>query len=455
MKNSVSSLKPLISDAVLIEYLKEENLLAIKKLIEEHPRMVSYKDQKLGLSLLSNAVIYSKVFIVRYLLDKGADPNDADYIGETPLHHAADNLDIEIAEILLKEKAEPNCMTVDGETPLHHAAFKGDKKFISLLLRYGADPNTIDITLGRTPLYCAVQCDHYDCISLLLSYGADPYIENKEGVAPLTVTSNPFIAKIFNDWAQAHKEKTLKPIPEAGLSEEEKNSCTYSLSMSLGSISFTVTNSSFESKESEVAPTFRCVTEDTTASTKRKKHIEDLPLQKFLKSLKLGHYKDMLIMNGFDDLDFMIYQMASPLAITHKVLQTIGMEKHGHRSRLIMKLEQSAGCTRRIDEKNVVDSAWECCRPELNNPIGISNLKDWLKLLKLEDYLYMFENSGYEDIQFMCSQMNSRYPIDDNLLSKIGIEKIGHRMRILGKLMEDSEILHPKSGGKKEKCILL
>lgn len=77
----------------------------------------------------------------KYLLERGADPNNPNNLGETPLHQASDNLQHAMAELLLNYKADANFQQNDGDTPLHHAAFRGDKLMIDLLLSKGADPN--------------------------------------------------------------------------------------------------------------------------------------------------------------------------------------------------------------------------------------------------------------------------------------------------------------------------
>ena len=378
MRAEFSRSKTQLSDPLFHKLCKEDNLAKIGNILEQHPEYLNQQDQRLGLTLLANAVIYSKIEIIRFLLGKGADPNIQDFVGESPLHLAADNSDIEITELLLLAKAEPNCSTVDGETPLHHAAFKGDRKIIKLLLSYGADPNHADITLGRTPLHCAIHCEHIHCIKLLLSYGADPKIEDKDNICPIIACQNPEIQKLLLEWVEKSKKHSLHSIPEAGMSEEEKNSYRYSITQSVSSINFSITDSSFESLPSEVLPTQRYGSEDTTASFQMNKSPEDVRLLKFLKTIKLQAYKEILTKAGFDDLEMMTYQMISPLPITHQILESIGMNKHGHRSRLLMKLEQNAGVCPigKIDEKSAIESSWECCQPKNVSPPGINSLLD-------------------------------------------------------------------------------
>jgi ankyrin repeat protein len=440
-------------DSFFQSLCKESKKSEILTLIESSPELLKQQDQRHGLTLLSHAVKLGRSEIVSLLLEAGADPNSQDLIGETPLHLAVDNSDWEIAEELLQYKAEPNCMTVDGETPLHHSAFIGDKKMINLLLSYGADPNCIDSTLGRTALHCAVQCEHIDCILLLLTQGADPVISDLEGKTPFECTENTEILEVLKDFQEKNIQKTLQSIPEVGTSEEEKNSYCYSFTSS-DSLNFSLTSNSFLSLASDV-PTQKYGTEDTTSSFQVGKWGEDPKLLKFLRTLKLMNYRDALISSGFDDYEMMVFQMTTPHPITHDMLELAGMQKHGHRARLLMKLEQQAAAVVRKDDRDHHESPWECCQPKTIFVPGVNLLKDWLAIIKMDKYQKLFEQAGYEDYQFMVSLMNSRYPVDDGLLCKIGIPKLGHRMRILAKLMDDAKDVQRKSISGRQQCILI
>jgi hypothetical protein len=456
MRASAPKSKKAILESHFEDYCKEGNLKKISEFLQTTPEILNLQDQHLGLTLLANSIKYSQAPLSQFLLSQGADPNLSNIIGESPLHIAVDNSDLDLAELLLQYKADPNCMTVDGETPLHHSAFIGDKKMINILLTYGADPNLVDTTLGRTPLHCAVQCEHCECVQLLLNYGANVTIEDKEGCSPISTCENMEILKLLEDTWDRTLKNPLHSIKEAHLSDEDKNSCRYSLTSSSVSVSFSITDSSFASLPSEVMPTQKFGSEDTTASMQMSR-FEDVKLMKFLKSIKMIMYKDVLLAEGFDDMDLMAFQMSSPLPITHEVLENVGIGKHGHRARILMKLEQAAGVvvSDKAQSNNGTDAGWECCQPKHTFTPGVNNLKDWLGLLKLDKYLKMFEQAGYEDLQFMVSLMNSRYPIDDGLLKKIGVDKLGYRMRVLGKLMEDAKNITSRSAAGKEACNLL
>ena len=101
MKAELTRLKNQIPEPPFHKLCKEDSIDKIGIMIDQHPELLNLQDQKHGLTFIANAVIYSKLEIVRYLLNKGADPNIKDFVGESPLHLAADNSDTDIAEALL------------------------------------------------------------------------------------------------------------------------------------------------------------------------------------------------------------------------------------------------------------------------------------------------------------------------------------------------------------------
>jgi ankyrin repeat protein len=56
-----------------------------------------------------------------------------------------------LAEFLLKNRANSNAQNKDGRTPLHIAALNNDMELAQLLLRYGASPQKRDAA-GKTPI---------------------------------------------------------------------------------------------------------------------------------------------------------------------------------------------------------------------------------------------------------------------------------------------------------------
>lgn len=75
---------------------------------------------------------------VRYLLEKGANPDSTDMFNDTPLHYAARRRNLAAAQALLAQNADPNRQNKKGETPIFLAANRGDAAIVNLLLKNGA-----------------------------------------------------------------------------------------------------------------------------------------------------------------------------------------------------------------------------------------------------------------------------------------------------------------------------
>ena len=91
-----------------------------------------------------------QVNIAALLIEKGADVNVSDHLGNTPLH-----LGIKypaIMELLLQNDAKVNAKNAFGNTPLHLSIRY--KTVVELLIENGADVNAKNV-FNKTPLdYC-------------------------------------------------------------------------------------------------------------------------------------------------------------------------------------------------------------------------------------------------------------------------------------------------------------
>ncbi|CAM0875475.1 unnamed protein product [Alopecurus aequalis] len=115
-----------------------------------------------GMTPLACAVSRGKAIAVRYLLEKGADPNKEDIIGFTPLHYATKEGNDGLVRLLLTKGASVNASSSEG-TPLHMAASHGKSAIVQILLQNNADPNRVCADLG-TPMTAAVLCAAVACV---------------------------------------------------------------------------------------------------------------------------------------------------------------------------------------------------------------------------------------------------------------------------------------------------
>jgi uncharacterized protein len=86
--------------------------------------------------------------IMAILYKAGADINQRDKLGNTPLLDAADHGHAEAVKLLLDLKANVDAENKNGMTALMFAAKAGDVESVRALLAHGANPNKVDYT-GR------------------------------------------------------------------------------------------------------------------------------------------------------------------------------------------------------------------------------------------------------------------------------------------------------------------
>ncbi|WP_322964976.1 ankyrin repeat domain-containing protein [Sphingomonas fuzhouensis] len=85
---------------------------------------------------------------LRFLLQKGADPNLRDGRGNTPMLLAVAGGQPDMIRILAAAKANPNIANASGETPLIRAVQRHDIGMVRELLAAGADPDMADSVAG-------------------------------------------------------------------------------------------------------------------------------------------------------------------------------------------------------------------------------------------------------------------------------------------------------------------
>ncbi len=113
--------------------------------------------------------------LARYLLAKGLDPNAGDILGNTPLHWLATHYNretdlarAETAKILVSGGANVNEKNSEGKTPLHNAVNFGFIHLTKYLVLKGAKVDTRDNS-GKTPLGIAIEHRNYWQFGILFS----------------------------------------------------------------------------------------------------------------------------------------------------------------------------------------------------------------------------------------------------------------------------------------------
>jgi len=129
--------------------------------------------------------------VAKALLEKKANPNAANEFGATPLTEAARLNDDVLVIMLLDAGAKVDSANPDDETALMQAIKNGNLKMAQKLVDSGADVNRIEKFHNQTPLIYAAAGGHRDILRLLLSKGADVKPRALYMDWPSQVTSEP------------------------------------------------------------------------------------------------------------------------------------------------------------------------------------------------------------------------------------------------------------------------
>ena len=116
----------------------------------------------------------------RQELAGGADVNQPDELGATPLHDAAWSGNLEIARYLMEHGANVKARHAEGGSqPLGlRRASRTIFAMVELLLAHGADVRAADNS-GETPLHLAVDRGYLALVELLIVRGADVKVRDK------------------------------------------------------------------------------------------------------------------------------------------------------------------------------------------------------------------------------------------------------------------------------------
>jgi ankyrin repeat protein len=122
---------------------------------------------------LIEAVLMGDRTAVENFLALGADPNEPEPDGTTPLMRAVHGRDPTITELLIDAGANVNGRNSYGVTALYIAARGGDPVTTRMLLAAGADANTALPASGETVLMTAAKAGNPDVVRALLTGGTN------------------------------------------------------------------------------------------------------------------------------------------------------------------------------------------------------------------------------------------------------------------------------------------
>lgn len=150
--------------AALRDAALKANVPRVKQLLKKSPGVLKTAN---GRGVLCMAAFSGNRELVLYLLSQGANVNERDVDGSTPLYHAANAGSRPLTELFLARGAKVNQARRDGWTPLHAGVASGERPVVELLLSKGANLNARAGARKETPFHIAVKY-RYDDIAALL-----------------------------------------------------------------------------------------------------------------------------------------------------------------------------------------------------------------------------------------------------------------------------------------------
>ena len=135
-------------------------------------------------TMLHTAAKYGKTHTIKFLLQRGADPNALNVNNRTPLHLACKFTDNEIALSILIENTNVTLLDKKGKGAVMFLARRGKENLFALLALRGANFDQRD-SEGRLPLTVAAGKGHPGTVSALLLNGATFSVVDGANLSPL------------------------------------------------------------------------------------------------------------------------------------------------------------------------------------------------------------------------------------------------------------------------------
>ena len=163
-------------------------------------------------------------------------------------------------------------------------------------------------------------------------------------------------------------------------------------------------------------------------NTKKEDDLSKERLLEFLKEIGMQHYGDILISEGFDDINLIVHQMKEGFPVLDDTLKEIGISSPGDRAKILIRMQQ-------VSNGFSFDFPFE--QVFFKNNFSIQK---WLNKEGLSKYINNFMDSGYQSLELLLIQMASKYKISDKILKNdIHIINPEDRKIILKSLEKNSQ----------------
>lgn len=136
-----------------------------------NPDALTYDKQQ---SVLMQAAGTGRIWMVRVLLENGANPNYVNPQSKSVLHVAAADGTADVVKRLLAAGADPMAESINGATPLHDAVWAGNLETVRALLpAYRACNYNPDGKRNGSPLNMAIRDGNAEIVRAFIAAGMD------------------------------------------------------------------------------------------------------------------------------------------------------------------------------------------------------------------------------------------------------------------------------------------
>lgn len=153
----------------------------LKYFVEEKQANVNIANHSDGHTpLIFTAMFADKLDLMKYLVEKGADVNQAEFFdSQTPLFVSSSKGHLELVKYLIANGADPGKRNLNGEDCLWIAASSGRLEIVKFLIEQNLSDVNVTNNNSETPIYTASLQGKLEIVRYLFEKGADITIKTR------------------------------------------------------------------------------------------------------------------------------------------------------------------------------------------------------------------------------------------------------------------------------------
>lgn len=180
--------RPMIVVIALLLIVAMGLILAAVREIRRQQEMAAEYDRRCA---LIHAIERNEFQEAKRLIESGADVNQQDRHGKTPLHAAIDMREGDLFMLLLEHKARLDLHDRNGTSIVHRAAMEPNPFWLHEVLKNGGNPNEINVgnrvSPNTTPIQYALNYGNTSTVIELIDAGADVNHMDDKGRLPFSI----------------------------------------------------------------------------------------------------------------------------------------------------------------------------------------------------------------------------------------------------------------------------